>query len=65
MYKCDTMGSIRFRLYWCHSEDSLSVLARNAQKGPEHETGSGGGKEGPREDRESQVTKERRREQSA
>ena len=32
---------------------SLSVLVQNAHKGPEHETGSGGGKEGPREDRES------------
>ena len=44
---------------------SLSVLARNPHKGPERETGSGGGKEGPRDDRESQLTKEGRREQSA
>ena len=43
----------------------LSVLARNPHKVPEHETGIGGGKEGPREDRESQLTKEGRREQSA
>ena len=48
---------------------SLSVLAWNPHRGPQGEisrvTGSGGGKERPREDRESQVTKEGRREQSA
>ena len=47
----------------------LSALARNPHKGPEgeisRETGSGGGKECPREDRERQLTKEGRREQSA
>ena len=45
----------------------LSALARNPHKGPEreifHETGSGQGKESPREDRESELTKESRREQ--
>ena len=48
---------------------SLSVLAQNPHKGPEsgisRETKSEGGKEGPREDRESQLTKEGKREQSA
>ena len=44
---------------------SLSVLAWNPHKGPERKTGSGGGKEGPREDRESQLTKVDRREQLA
>ena len=44
---------------------SLPVLARNPHKRPERETGSGGRTEGPKEDRESQLTKESRREQSA
>ena len=48
---------------------SLSVLARNPHKGHEHgisrETGSEKGKGGSKEDRESQLTKEGRREQSA
>ena len=43
---------------------TLSVLARNPHKGPERKTRSGGGKECPREDRESQLTKESRREKS-
>ena len=43
---------------------SLSVLARNLHKERERETGSGGGKEGPRLHRESQLTKEDGREQS-
>ena len=43
----------------------LSVLERNPHKEPECETGSGGGKEGPREDKENHLTKEGRREQSA
>ena len=46
---CDTISSIRSRLCWRHSED-LFVLARNPHKGLERETGSGGGKEGPRKD---------------
>ena len=48
---------------------SLSVLARNPHKRTEgeisRETGSGRGKEGPREDREGQLTKQDRREQLA
>ena len=48
---------------------SMSVLARNPHKGPEgeisRETGSEGEKEGPREDRGSQLTKKGWREQSA
>ena len=48
---------------------SSSVLARNPHKGLRVriscETGSGGGKEGPREDRESQLTTEGSRDQSA
>ena len=48
---------------------SMSVLTQNPHKGSEgeisRETGSGGGKERPWEDRESQSTKEGRREQSA
>ena len=47
---------------------SLSILVRNPHKGPEgefsRETRSRGGKEGPREERERQLTKEGRREQS-
>ena len=47
----------------------LSALVRNPNKGPELEisqvTGSRGGKEGPREDRESQPTEQDRRDQSA
>ena len=48
---------------------SLSVLTRNPHKWNvgdiSCETGSEGGKEGHRKDRESQLTKEDRREQSA
>ena len=48
---------------------SVSILARNSHKGPEgeisRETGSGGGKVGPRKNKESELTKEGRREQSA
>ena len=48
---------------------SLSALARTPQKGLEGEisrkTGSGGEREGPKKDRESQLTKEDRREQLA
>ena len=46
---------------------SLSVLARNQHKGPEseisRETRNGGGKEAPREGRESHLRKEGRCEQ--
>ena len=56
------MGSIRFCLCGCRSENPFVCLTRNPHKGPEgeilSETGSGRGKEGPREDRESQLTKE-------
>ena len=59
--------AIRFVCVGATQMISLSVLARNSHKGPEdeisHETGSGGGKEGPREDRENQLTTQDRREQ--
>ena len=51
------MGCIRF----CFDTKST----QRVELGIAHETGSGRGKEGPREDRESQLTKEGRREQSA
>ena len=52
-----------------HWYGNLFVLAQNPHKGPEGEisykTGSGGGKEGPREVKREQLTKEGRRELSA
>ena len=62
------MDSIRFCLCGCHSR-SLYVLARNPHKRPERgissENVNGRGKEGPIEDKKSQLTKEGWREQSA
>ena len=48
--------AIRFRLCWRHSDDLFVCFSAKPTQKTEgeicHETGSGGGKEGPREDRE-------------
>ena len=62
------MGSIRFRLWWCHSEDLFVCFGAK----PTERAWARGlpcdqkwRREGPREDSENQLKKEGRREQSA
>ena len=61
--------AIRFRLCWRHFDDLFVCFGTKSTQRTEddisHETGSGGGKEGPREDRENQLTMVGRRDQSA
>ena len=61
--------AIYFRLYWRHSDDLFVCFGAKPTQRTEdqilRETGSVGGKEGPREDRESRSTTESRREQLA
>ena len=61
--------AIRFRLCWRDSDDLFvwfGVKPRQRTEGEiSRETGSGGGKEGPREDRENQLTEQGRRDQLA
>ena len=54
--------AIRFRLCWRHSDDLYVCFGMKPTQRTEdkisRETGTGGGKEGHREDRESQLTKQ-------
>ena len=68
VFKCDTVLAFRCVGVFVRRSENLFALARNTHKGVEgeiyHQTESGGGKEGPRENRERELTKKGRREQS-
>ena len=63
---CVTMlGIRRVGVYGCQSDDPFVCFGAKPTQRPVHETGSGRGKEGPKEDRRRESAEERRREQSA
>ena len=61
--------AIRFRLCWNYSDDLFVCFGAKPTQGTgdeiSRETGSRRGKKGPREDKESQLTEQGRRDQSA